>query len=686
MDMIQKTNSSHPGTPMGVAPVAYTLWQRFLRFDPGDPIWPNRDRFVLSEGHASALLWSLLHLSGVQAVDPQYEVLHRAAVTLDDLQTFRQLDSRCPGHPEYRWTSGVETTTGPLGQGVATSVGMAIAGRWLAERYNRDDMKVFDFDVYALAGDGCMMEDVASEAASLAGHLRLSKLCWIYDSNRVTIEGHTDITFTENVGERFIAYGWTITTVANANDIESIERAFRPFRAEGERPTLVVVHSHIGYGSPVEDSPKAHGAPFGVEAVKATKRFFGLPEDADFYVPDSVYNQFASGIGARGRAARDEWEAMFGRYRAAFLDLADEIEHIQRRDPDGWANALPTFLPDAKGIASRDSSGQVLNSVAQAVPWLVGGSADLSPSTKTRLTFDGAGDFQPGQEWGRNLHFELAIEDLRRAAGLFLGIHERTDGVDGWVSLEISPLLAYDTARTVEAAKALHARAGRPNLFVKIPGTPQGLPAITEANAAGVLVNVPLLFSSDHYLAAADAYLNGVERRVAEGLDPAVGSVALIFMSRWDTAVAKQVPADLEEKLALAVGLDVYRAYRRLMNSDRFQRLESSGVRMQRLLWACTSTKDPAASDTLYVHGLVAPFTVNTMPAATFEAFFDHGEVGNPLPADGGDADALFARFTEAGVDLGDVAAQPQRNGAKSFVGAWHALMDRIEAQTSAVA
>jgi transketolase len=408
MDVIQKANSGHPGTPMGVAPVAYTLWQRFLRFDPSDPIWPNRDRFVLSEGHASALLWSLLHLSGVQAVDTRYEVLHRAAVTLDDLKTFRQLGSRCPGHPEYRWTSGVETTTGPLGQGVATSVGMAIAGWWLAGRYNREDFPLFDFDVYALAGDGCMMEGVSAEAASLAGHLGLTNLCWIYDSNRVTIEGHTDITFTEDVAARFIAYGWNVTTVADANDTDSIERAFRTFQAEATRPTLVVVHSHIGYGSPVEDSPKAHGTPFGVEGVKATKRFFGLPEDDEFYVPDGVYDWFASGVGAHGRAARQAWEAMFGGYRAAFPDLADEIERIQRRDlPDGWEKALPTFPPDAKGIASRDSSGQVLNAVAQAVPWLVGGSADLSPSTKTRLTFDGAGDFQPGQEWGRNLHFGI---------------------------------------------------------------------------------------------------------------------------------------------------------------------------------------------------------------------------------------------------------------------------------------
>ena len=283
------------------------------------------------------------------------------------------------------------------------------------------------------------------------------------------------------------------------------------------------------------------------------------------------------------------------------------------------------------------------------------------------------------------LFFDLAIEDLRRAADLFLGIHERTDGVDGWVSLEVSPLLAYDTAQTVAAVKALWARAGRPNLFIKIPGTPEGLPAITEAIAAGVPVNVTLLFSADQYLAAADAYLKGVERRVADGLNPSVASVASVFMSRWDRAVAKQVPPDLQDKLALAVGLDVYRAYRGQMNSDRFQRLESDGARMQRLLWASTSTKDPAAPDTLYVHGLAAPFTINTMPDGTLRAFFGHGEVGDPLPADGGDADAMLARFTAAGVSLADVAAQLQRDGAKAFVDSWNELLDRIEAQTSAV-
>ncbi|GAA4263272.1 transketolase [Dactylosporangium darangshiense] len=406
MDAVQRAESGHPGTPMGIAPVAYTLWQRFLRFDPADPIWPNRDRFVLSEGHASALLWSLLHLTGVRAVDPDYEVLGRASVTLDDLKTFRQLGSRCPGHPEYRWTSGVETTTGPLGQGVATSVGMAIAGRWLAARYNKDGLPLFDFDVYALAGDGDMMEGIASEAASLAGHQRLSNLCWIYDSNRTTIEGHTDLAFTEDVAERFLAYGWNVTTVADANDLGAVERALHSFQAEDERPTLVVVHSHIGYGSPVEDTAKAHGEPLGADSVRETKRFLGMPDDVDFFIPDGVYDWFARGIGARGGAARTDWRSMFEAYRAQYPELADEIERMQRRElPDGWQQALPTFPADAKGIATRDSSGRVLNALAQAVPWLLGGAADLAPSTKTHLTFPGAGDFQADDRSGRNFHF-----------------------------------------------------------------------------------------------------------------------------------------------------------------------------------------------------------------------------------------------------------------------------------------
>ncbi len=406
MDMVQKANSGHPGTPMGIAPVACTLWQHFLRFDPADPIWPNRDRFVLSEGHACALLWSLLHLTRVRAVDPDYEILGAPAVSMQDIKTFRQLGSHCPGHPEYRLTSGVEATTGPLGQGVATSVGMAVAGQWLAARYNREGFPLFGFSVYALAGDGCMMEGVASEAASLAGHLQLANLCWIYDSNRVTIEGHTDISFTEDTAARFISYGWNVTTVADVNDLGQVTRALHSFQAEHERPTLMLVHSHIGYGSPLEDSPKAHGEALGEDAVRATKRFLGMPDDVDFYVPDGIYEWFADGIGRRGREARAAWQELFERYRGAYPDLAGEVERMQHRAlPDGWDAGLPTFPADPKGLATRDSSGQVLNAVARAVPWVVGGSADLTPSTKTRLEFGDAGDFQPGDRAGRNVHF-----------------------------------------------------------------------------------------------------------------------------------------------------------------------------------------------------------------------------------------------------------------------------------------
>ena len=408
MDAVQRANSGHPGTPMGIAPVAYTLWQQFLRFDPSDPIWPNRDRFVLSEGHASALLWSLLHLTGVRAVDPEYEILGTPAVSMDDLKAFRQLGSHCPGHPEYRLTSGVEATTGPLGQGVANSVGMAIASKWLASRYNTGDFTMFDFNVYALAGDGCMMEGISSEAASLAGHLQLSNLCWIYDSNRVTIEGHTDIAFTEDVAARFMGYGWNVTTVADVNDMDAVARALHSFQAEHERPTLMLVHSHIGYGSPVEDSPKAHGEPLGADAVRATKRFLGLPDNVDFYVPDGVYDHFAAGIGKRGQDARTGWESLLQRYRGAYPELAGEIDQMQHRTlPDGWEAALPEFPPDQKGLATRDSSGRVLNAVAQRVPWLLGGSADLTPSTKTHLSFAGADDFQPDDRHGRNLHFGI---------------------------------------------------------------------------------------------------------------------------------------------------------------------------------------------------------------------------------------------------------------------------------------
>src|SRR3954451_4300053 len=360
MDAVQAANSGHPGTPMGLAPVAYTLWQRYLRFDPQDPIWPNRDRFVLSAGHASALLYALLHLARVRAVNPAYEALGDLAVPLDDLKRFRQLDSKCPGHPEYRWTSGVEATTGPLGTGVATSVGMAIAARWQAAYFNRPGYDLFDYDVYALCGDGDLMEGVAAEAASLAGHLRLSNLCWIYDNNHISIEGDTALAFTEDVATRFIGHGWNVTRVGDANDLTMLARAFDTFGAEPRRPTLIIVDSHIGYGSSKQGTAAAHGEPLGDDDVRATKRFYGWPEDARFHVPDEVYDHLAAGLGARGHRAREEWMARFERYRGEYPQLAEQLYQMQhRRLPDGWDADLPEFVPDEKGLASRDSSGQV---------------------------------------------------------------------------------------------------------------------------------------------------------------------------------------------------------------------------------------------------------------------------------------------------------------------------------------
>ncbi len=409
IDAVQKASSGHPGTPMAMAPVAYELWQNHLRFDPDDPIWPGRDRFVLSAGHASTLLYSLLHLTGVKAVNPAYETLGELSVPLDDLKRFRQLDSRCPGHPEYRWTSGVETTTGPLGNGVATSVGMAIAGLWQAAHFNRPGYTLFDFDVYALAGDGCMMEGISSEAASLAAHLRLSNLCWIYDNNHITIEGNTALAFSEDVAARFLGYGWNVTRVGDANDLGLLARAFELFEHEEERPTLIIVDSHIAHGAPhKQDTSAAHGEPLGEDEVRATKRNYGWPEDAQFLVPDGVYEHFRQGIGARGRAARDAWMARFDAFGTEHPELADQLLRMQRRElPDGWSRDIPSFEPDGKGLAGRDASGKVLNAVAQKVPWLIGCAADLAPSTKTRLTFDGAGDFFPEDRSGRNFHFGI---------------------------------------------------------------------------------------------------------------------------------------------------------------------------------------------------------------------------------------------------------------------------------------
>jgi transketolase len=409
IDAIQQANSGHPGTPMGMSPTVYCLWQRFLRFDPEDPIWMNRDRFVLSAGHASTLLYTILHLAKVKAVDPDYEILGRPSVTLDDIKSFRQFGSRCAGHPEYRWTSGVETTTGPLGQGVATSVGMAIAEKWLAARYNRPDLELFGYRVYALCGDGCMMEGISSEAASVAGHFKLDNLCWIYDNNHITIEGKTDITFTEDVAGRFLAYGTNVARVGDANDLDRIENALRNAAGAAGRPSLIIVDSHIGYGSPHrQDTSAAHGEPLGEEEIKLTKQAYGWPPDAKFLVPDGVYEHFESGVGRRGREARQQWEKKFEEYRTKYPELAAELDQIQKRElPANWKKDIPVFPADAKGVSGRDASAKVLNSIAPSIPWLVGGSADLTPSTRTRLTFPSAGDFQADSPAGRNLHFGI---------------------------------------------------------------------------------------------------------------------------------------------------------------------------------------------------------------------------------------------------------------------------------------
>jgi len=409
IDAVQQAQSGHPGTPMALAPLVYTLWNKVLKFDPEDPIWPGRDRFVLSNGHASMLQWSVLFLSGTKAVNADYELVGQPAVTLDDIRRFRQFGSRAPGHPEYHWVSGVEATTGPLGQGIATSVGMAIARKWLGSRYNQPGFDIFDYSIFAICGDGCLMEGIGSEAASLAGHLGLDDLCWIYDNNHITIEGSTRIAFTEDVTARFQGYGWNVLRVGDANDIGRIRDALELFRQETQRPTLIVLDSHIGYGSPhKQDTSAAHGEPLGVDEVRLTKLAYDWPPDATFLVPEGVREHFSAGIGARGAAAHAAWKRLFADYEKQHPALAAEIEAMQRRElPVGWDRNLPTFSADAKGVAGRDASGQVLNVLAQNIPWFLGGSADLGPSNKTTLKFAGAGDFQPESPGGRNLHFGI---------------------------------------------------------------------------------------------------------------------------------------------------------------------------------------------------------------------------------------------------------------------------------------
>jgi transketolase len=412
MDAVQKAKSGHPGTPMGLAPVAYTLWQNILRYDPAEPRWPGRDRFVLSVGHASMLLYSLIFLAGVKEIrdeDHEGNTVQKGspALTLDDLKQFRQMSSKTPGHPEYRFTSGVETTTGPLGQGCGNSVGMAMAERWMAERYNKPGFTLFDYHVYVLAGDGDMMEGVSSEAASIAGHLKLSNLTWIYDSNQISIEGSTALAFIEDTHKRFEAYGWSVSEVPDANDTALVQQRLEEARAVTDRPSMIVVHSQIGYGAPKKAGTKeAHGEPLGDEEIKGAKRAYGFPEDKQFYVPDGVPGHFAAGIGKRGATQSRAWYELFDLYRIEYPELAAELDMInEHRLPEGWDKEIPVFEASEKGVASRESSGKVLNAIAPNLPWLIGGAADLSPSTKTNLTFQGAGSFEASSYGGRNLHF-----------------------------------------------------------------------------------------------------------------------------------------------------------------------------------------------------------------------------------------------------------------------------------------
>jgi transketolase len=409
IDGVQQANSGHPGAPMGLAPVTYCLWQEFLRYDPADPTWLNRDRFVLSNGHASMLLYAMLHLAEVRRVDPGGKILNELSVPMEEIKRFRQLGSRTPGHPESHLTTGVETTTGPLGQGVGNSVGMAIAGKWQAANFNRPGLEIFDYNVYAMCSDGDLMEGIGGEAASLAGHLKLSNLCWMYDNNHITLDGPASWSFSEDVATRFVGYGWNVTRVADANDLRMLARGFQTFHETTDRPTLIIVDSHIGYGSPHKhDSNEAHGEPLGVEEVKLTKDFYGWPDDAKFLVPDGVREHFREGIGKRGHDLHAEWSQRFAEYSQKFPDLAERLRLMQHRElPAGWDKNLPTFPADAKGVATRESSGKVLNAVAQNIPWMIGGSADLATSNKTTLKFDGAGDFEAGSYAGRNFHFGI---------------------------------------------------------------------------------------------------------------------------------------------------------------------------------------------------------------------------------------------------------------------------------------
>lgn len=514
IDAVQKANSGHPGAPMGLAPVAYTLWQQFLRYDPENPVWPNRDRFVLSAGHASMLLYALLYLAGVRRVKGDTEVTDELSVSLDEIKNFRQLGSRTPGHPESHLTTGVETTTGPLGQGCGNSVGMAIAERWLAATYNRPGFEIFNYNIYTICGDGDMMEGVSSEAASMAGHYKLSNLCWIYDNNKVTLDGPAAWSFSEDVMTRFVGYGWNVTRVSDANDMSMLARAYRTFLETRDKPTLIVVDSHIGYGSPhKQDSSEAHGEPLGEEEARLTKRNYGWPEDAKFLVPEGVKEHFRDGIGKRGRELHSQWIKLFNEYTTQYPQLAEQLTLMQHRElPAGWDKKLPSFPADPKGMGTRESSGKVLNAVAENVPWMIGGSADLGNSNKTALKFEGAGNFDRPSYGGRNIYFGvrehgmgaalngMSVSKLRPFGGTFFNFSDYLRPTIRLAALMETPLIYVFTHDSIglgedgpthQPIEQLAALRAVPNTVVLRPGDAN---EVTEAwRAAMQITHGPVL-------------------------------------------------------------------------------------------------------------------------------------------------------------------------------------------------
>lgn len=577
IDAVQQANSGHPGAPMGLAAVAYCLWQEFLRYDPEDPTWLNRDRFVLSNGHASMLLYAMLHLAGVREVDKKGNILKNLSVPLEEIKRFRQLGSRTPGHPESHITTGVETTTGPLGQGVGNSVGMAMASRWLAANYNRPDFEVFDFNVYAICSDGDLMEGIGGEAASLAGHLRLSNLCWIYDHNRITLDGPANWSFSEDVATRFVGYGWNVTRVVDANDLEMLARAFEVFQKTSDRPTLIIVDSHIGYGSPhKQDTNAAHGEPLGEEEVRLTKKFYGWPEVAKFLVPEGVREHFKQGVGKHGYDARAQWSKMFDGYRQKYPELAEQLHHMQRRElPDGWDKNLPTFPADAKGVATRESSGKVLNVLAQNIPWFIGGSADLQTSNKTNLK--GGGDFQAGSYGGRNLHFGvrehvmgasvngLTLSGIRAFGATFFNFSDYMRASIRLAALEECPsifIFTHDSigvgedGPTHQPIEQLASLRAMPNLIVLRPGDANEvveawkiIAQLTEEPVALVLTrqNIPT-FDRTKYAAASGTAKGGYVLADADSGKPQViligtGSEVSLCIDAYEKLKAEGIQA-----------------------------------------------------------------------------------------------------------------------------------------------